>query len=907
MSKHLYRTLLVGAVIVMAFIYVYPTVGWMLLSEESRQTKIETWQQEDDERARSEQGYISQQIATAKRWAQFDRSKVINMGLDLQGGIHMVIGFDINDLDEETLADYRERKYKDADIEREIQQIVLQQITRRINDFEAKEPIIQALGTNQVQVQLPGEKDLQRAKRLITRTAQMNFHLVVGPDESEQLFMAIRDAFPEEFLPLVKMSSLRKDMVAVAPENRERVSRVLVRAKESGIIPDDKIIAFSQAPKPFDKNQDYHLYVIETKPLVSGGGLTSASANVDQSNPPYFQIFFAFNAKSGADFADATGNNIGRNMAIVLDGVVVSAPNIQDRIAGGRGQITGSFEGAEANDLAIALNSGSMVVPVREEFTRTVSASLGQETVRRGVLSSLIGVAIVALFMLVYYMGAGIIAVICLSLNAVLVIGAMAYFGMTLTLPGIAGLILTVGMAVDANVLIYERIREELKLGHTLLTSVDNGFRRATITILDANITTLIAAAVLMQFGTGPIEGFAVTLSVGVCSSVFVALIVGRALFDFALEKHLFTKLVMMSIIRKDQAIPFLSFRKIAFVVSAAVILIGVGMFGMRGMDNFGVDFQQGTNLMLRIQSDGVVPVDDVRTTLTSSGFDNPVVQETGGENIEKNNTFIIRVGDVTRKGAGTDENVTPDDMMMQTVSERIQNALAPLSGDASVDSILIEDEQTVGPAVGAQLRFDAVNALFWALVFIMVYLWIRFELRFALGAVAALAHDLLITVGIFSLLGRHISMPVIAALLTIVGYSLNDTIVVFDRVREDMQLQRGKGIKFIAILNSAINATLSRTLLTSLTTLFVVVVLYIFGGEAINDFALVLIIGVMVGTYSSIFVASTVVYLLQKRQAGLNTQGPVKPQKSKKDDKNTAKSKGKGKGKRPQKSGARA
>jgi SecD/SecF fusion protein len=893
MSKHLYRTILIWVAIVMALIYVYPTVGWMMLSEESQQARLEKWQQEDDERAKTEPGYFSELLAGVKRWAQFDRNKVINLGLDLQGGIHMVIGFDIQNLGEETLASYYERGYADADIEKEIQDQVLQQIERRISDFEAKEPIIQALGSNQVQVQLPGEKDLQRAKKLITRTAQMNFHLVAGSDEAQQVFMAIRDAFPEEFLPFIKRSSLQQDMVAVAPENRERIERVLERAESGGIIPEGKTVAFSQAPKPYDKNQDYQLYVIESKPLVSGTGLTSSSAIPDQSNPPYWQILFGFNAASAAEFAEATGNNIGRNMAIVLDGVVVSAPNIRDRIAGGRGQITGSFEGIEARDLSIALNSGSMVVPVREEFTRTVSASLGRDTVRSGVVSSLVGIAVVAVFMLVYYMGAGIIAVLCLALNSILLIAAMAYFGMTLTLPGIAGLILTMGMAVDANVLIYERIREEMKLGHTLLTSVDNGFRRATITILDANITTLIAAAVLMQFGTGPIEGFAVTLSIGVCTSVFTALVVARALFDFALDKHLFAKLAMLSMIRDGMHIPFLNFRKIAFGGSGLIILLGMGMFAVRGMDNFGVDFQQGTNLMLRIENEGAVPVSEVRAALSAAGFDNPVVQETGGEGAEQANTFAVRVGDVTRTDAQPDAAASSD--TMQTVAERIQAALASLSTGSAPEKILIEDEQTVGPAVGAQLRLDALNALFWALVFIMVYLWIRFELRFAAGAVVALAHDLLVAVGVFSLLGREISMPVIAALLTIVGYSLNDTIVVFDRVREDMQASRGKGIKFIAILNSAINATLSRTLLTSLTTLFVVVVLFFFGGEAINDFALVMILGIVVGTYSSIFVASPVVYLLQKKQVEITAR------KKKTEAENS------GKERRPKKSGANA
>ncbi len=869
MSKHFYRTLLIWASVVLALVYVYPTAGWMMLSEEGRQSRLAQWQAEDDDMARRQPSYIEELFQGAKRWAMFDREKVINLGLDLQGGIHMVIGFDINDLSPDLLAEYREkRQWSDADIEREIQQIVLQQVTRRISEFEAKEPIIQALGTNQIQVQLPGEKDLQRAKNLITKTAQMNFHIVTGPDEARPIFEKIRDAFPEEFLPFVKVSSLRADVLTVTPDNYDRVKRVLDRAKEAGVIPEDKLVAFSQQAKPYDQNQDYQLYVLEKTPLASGAGLTSAAAISDQSNPPYWQILFSFGPAAANDFAEATGANIGNPMAIVLDGVVVSAPTIRDRIAGGSGQITGNFEAMEASDLAIALNSGSMVVPVREEFTRTVSASLGQEAVRRGVISSLIGVAVVALFMMVYYMGAGVIAFICLVLNAILLIGAMAYFGMTLTLPGIAGLILTIGMAVDANVLIYERIRDELKLGHTLLASVDNGFKRATITILDANITTLIAAGVLMQFGTGPIEGFAVTLSIGVCASVFTALVVARALFDFALEKRHISKLAMLSMIPDKAAVPFMTMRKAAFAASSLAIVLGMAMFGYRGMDNFGVDFQQGTNLMLRVENPNVVPVSEIRAALSAAGFNNPVVQETGGEDASDVNTFVVRVGDVTNKAEALPENAEPAEApTLLTVAERIQSALAPLSAEGAAASVIIEDEQTVGPAVGAQLRLDALKAIFWAMVFIIIYLWIRFELRFAVGAVAALLHDILVAVGIYSLMGREISMPVIAALLTIIGYSLNDTIVVFDRVREDMQLYRGKGRKFIDILNGAINATLSRTLLTSLTTLFVVVVLFLFGGEAINDFALVMILGVLVGTYSSIFVASPIVFLLQKKR----------------------------------------
>lgn len=862
MSKHLYRTLFIWAVIVLSFVYVYPTVGWMLLSDETRAARLAKWQQEDDELARKRTSYWEEMWVGAKRWAECDRNKVINLGLDLQGGIHMVIGFDVNNLSKEVVDEYKNRGYSDANIEKEVQRIVLDQITRRINDFEAKEPIVQTLGDNQIQVQLPGEKDVQRAKNLITKTAQMNFHIVAGPDQSRPVFEKIRNAFPEEFLPYVKVSSLHPDMLSVAPENFTRVQRVLARAREANIIPEDKLVLFSQKPKAYDKNQDYHLYVVDKEPIASGAGLTSASAIQDNSNPPYWQILFAFNSASAADFAEATGNNIGKPMAIVLDGVVVSAPTIQDRIAGGRGQITGSFEAEEANDLAIALNSGSMVVPVREEFTRTVSASLGTDTVRSGVTASLAGIIIVAFFMIAYYMGAGLIACICLALNALMIIAAMAYFDMTLTLPGIAGLILTMGMAVDGNVLIFERIREEMRRGHTMLASVDSGFRRAAVTIIDANVTTLIAAIILMQFGTGPIAGFAITLSVGIFTSVFTALIIGRALFDFALDHKLFKHIRMNSLVPENTRIPFLHMRYFAFIFSAIVILVGMGVFVVRGMDNFGVDFQQGTNLILRLDNPDAVPVGSVREALTSAGFNNPVVQESSDEGGEAGNVFIVRVGDVTRSEGAT----SAEGASLHTVSDRIRDTLAPLTGAKTAEGVIVDSEQTVGPAVGAQLRWDALNAVFWALLAMIIYMWIRFDLKYAIGGVAALFHDMLASIGLFALAGGLISMNVIAALLTILGYSINDTIVVFDRVREDREARRGQGMKFIDILNGAINATLSRTLLTSLTTLFVVVVLYFFGGEAINDFAFVLMVGILFGTYSSVFIASALVYVLQKK-----------------------------------------
>ncbi len=854
MTASIYRSLFIAAVLVFAVYNVVPTIGWYTLDQEERDARLERWRDEDVSRASERPGWFARQGYALSRWLEFDRDRVINFGLDLQGGIHMVIGFDWQELDAQRMQDLRDGGYSDSDIETEVQQTVLQQIRRRVHEFEADEPIIQALGANQVQVQLPGEKDIERARALITRAAQLDFKIVAGADETVDVFSAIDRAVNGRFIPLVKKSAIQGDPIQVPVENYQLVAEVIAEASaKDGVIPADKEVLFSRVPKPWE-TQSYRLYLVEKEPLASGEGLSSASAVPDNSNPGYWQILFQMNNSAAADFGRATGEHIGDPMAIVIDDVVLSAPVIRDRIAGS-GQVTGQFEGEEARDLAIALNSGSMTVPVREEFTSVVGASLGQDSVSKGVFSALVGLAVVGVFMLVYYMAAGVIAVISLVLNAVFLLAAMAYFDMTLTLPGVAGLILTIGMAVDANVLIFERIREELRLGHSLLSSIENGFNRATITILDANVTTLIAAAVLYQFGTGPIEGFAVTLSVGVCTSVFSALVISRALFDFAAGAKLITKLPMLSVVKPDTRINFLSGRKIAAIASAIAIVIGVGAFGMRAGSGemFGVDFTGGTNLMVHIESDSEVPVGDLRQQLGDAGFNSPVVQRAGEETGDLGNQFLIRVGDVSVVGEGSAEE--------NSVGTRIKTALASLAAGGA-DDIEIRSEQTVGPAVGQRLRQDAVWSVMASLIFIIIYVSFRFELKFAVGAVAALAHDVLLTLGIFALLGRQISMPMVAAVLTIIGYSLNDTIVVFDRVRENLGNIQGN---FENCVNVSINQTLARTLLTSLTTLFVVVVLFLFGGEAINDFALALIVGVIAGTYSTIFIASPVTLLWQK------------------------------------------
>lgn len=861
MQQSLTRTLVIWATIVAGIFYVVPTVGWMTLSEEARNERITRWAEEDTQRAKDRPGEFQKFLYAIQRWAQFDRDRVINLGLDLQGGVHMVVSFNWQDLGPERIQQYKDNGYQDEDIAREVQDVVLQQISRRVNDFEAKEPVIQTLGANQVQIQLPGEKDVNRAVALIKKTAQLNFHIVAGPDESVPVFTKLKTAFPDDFSAFIEKPIPGDEGFRVLAENLDRVKDMLSRAQaKGGIIPDTKLILFSQPPKPFE-DQVYRLYLVDQAPLASGEGLSGAGAIPDQMNPPYWQIHFQFNNEAAAKFGEGTQANIGRPMAIVLDDMVVSAPVIRDRISSS-GQITGNFTGEEARDLSIALNSGSMVVPVKEEFTRTVSPSLGAESISAGVTSSVGGVIAVGIFMIIYYSFGGIIAVLSQIVNGLLVVALMAYFDMTLTLPGIAGLILTIGMAVDANVLIYERIREELRIGHSLKASIENGFARATVTIMDANVTTLIAALVLFQYGTGAIQGFAITLSIGVVTSVFAALVISRALFDLALNFKLMTKMPMLQIIPAGTKINFMGYKTPAIAIAGVVIAIGLGALAFRGSDNFGVDFTQGTNIVLKVENSQPVTSDDVRQALSDAGFGSPIVQLSSDNAGDAGNEFLIRVGDTNIQATAPDAAAAP--AVTATVAERMQQTLAAFTQDKKPEQVVVENEQTIGPAVGAQLRWDALKSLFFAHIFIIIYLAFRFELKYAAGAMVAILHDVLITVGMYSLLGGEISLNLVAAVLTIIGYSLNDTIVIFDRIREVARINRGKGLSFGEVINISVNETLSRTILTSLVTSFVVMVLCVFGGESLFDFALPMLIGMIAGTFSTVFIASPVAYYWQ-------------------------------------------
>ena len=575
---------------------------------------------------------------------------------------------------------------------------------------------------------------------------------------------------------------------------------------------------------------------------VEMGGENIERAFPTQDQNGAWEISKVFNSQGAKEFANVSGKFVGSRLAIVLDNVCYSAPRINERIAGGSARISGDFSKEDAQELAIVLQSGSMPVELQFAGESRTDPTLGADSVRSGILSCVVGLVLVLIFMAFYYKKGGMIAVAALVANILLVVGSMAILGATFTLPGIAGIILTIGMAVDTNVLIFERIREELASGRTLFNATREGYGKAFITIFDANVTTLITALILMKFGSGPIQGFAYTLAIGIVASMFTGIFMSRIFFDMLTQDHSVKELGGFAA-KPPRTLDFWSGRKKAVVISAALITLSLGVILSKGSDILSVDFTGGNSLIYDVKNKAITQ-GSVESALKDAGFNNPkVVFKSGLVDETKQLEVTVKEGhekfDDVSDSAGL---FTKIDGLVRTNAED-----APRVGQLSV-----------GGVVGDEFTKQAFLAIGLSLIAIFFYITLRFESIFAWGAIAALAHDTLIAIGIYTLLGNQISLPVIAALLTIIGYSLNDTIVVFDRIRENSGQIKKKTI--IEIMNESINSTLNRTILTSVTTILVVLILTLFGGGAISGFALILLIGVLIGTYSSIFVASPIV-----------------------------------------------
>jgi SecD/SecF fusion protein len=716
------------------------------------------------------------------------------------------------------------------EIESAMQHQAVEIIRSRVDEFGVAEPSIQPQGKNRIVVQLPGLKETERAKALIGRTARLTFHIAKKSEDLWDLVSRIDEELGtgiQTYLGNIEEIS----GMSFAVQDSDAINAVLEEHKEgiAGIIPEGCRFAFGKAVEDKSGSRYQGLYLIKKKPELGGELLKDAYVGYQQMLPV---VHIQFNRRGALLFERVTAANIKEPLAIVLDGIVQSAPIIEEKIPRtSTGFIRGRFTPEEANDLSIMLRAGALPASISVEFEQTVGPSLGRDSVQKGVKAAVVGTLFVLIFMAIYYLLCGLLANFALCLNLIIMLGALAGLGATLTLPGIAGIILTMGMSVDANVIIFERIREEMRSGKTIRASIAGGYNKAFHTILDANVTTLIAAMVLFQFGTGPIRGFAVTLSLGIIGSMFTAIVVTRLVLDLLSGRRKFSRLLMLQLIRRSN-VRFVERRRIAFALSLLVIVVGATFTIMRGSDNFGIDFRGGT-LLLRSFKESV-PIERVRESLSRIGLEKSILQQ-----FDDGKGIIIRSEGESQTAGQIDDGLREEFGGILNNPEKF--------GQTSF----------VGPVVGKDLSRQARLAILFSLIGIVIYISWRFEFRFAIAAIAALMHDVLITVGIFSFTGREITLPVIAAILTIIGYSLNDTIVVFDRIRENRRLLRKES--FMKIVDLSINQTLSRTVLTSFTTLIVVTSLFIFGGEVIHDFAFAILVGIIVGTYSSIFVASPI------------------------------------------------
>ena len=673
-------------------------------------------------------------------------------------------------------------------------------------------------------------------------------------------------------------------------------------------------------------------YVVQSPVLLSGDRIRNARET--QGNTSFeIVVSMGFDSQGSRKFGELTSNHVGELLAILLDGKVQSAPRINEPILGGNAQISGDFTFEEAQYLANILKAGAFPVGVKIAEERTVGPTLGQEAIDDGVRAAVIGMTVVLIFMLIYYRFSGIVAIIALAFNMLIILGALAGFGAALTLPGLAGLVLTIGIAVDANVLIFERIREELRTGKTVWSAIETGYQKAFWTILDANVTTLAVAAVLYHFGTGPIKGFAVTLGIGIFASMFTAIVVTREIYGWVLGSREVRKLSIGQEVIRGTTIGFLGKSRMGFLVSSILIIIGLVSLVLHNGPNFGIDFRGGVKTYAKFNR--VVTQPELSAKLMELGYERskiqvdaskqeasidigyqqefdsqrvvaPLIADPGDAtagSVQVSSTqervHVFRPGDVIQLIEGEHrlrneirEIVEGEDTITFVLANEVGSDLtqaAEVQIQASVGQILTDallqgegDWQAmpravsvneVGPSVGKDLKWAALWSVLWSIVILLLYISWRFEFRFAIGAIAALVHDVLITLGIFSVFVREINLPTVAAFLTIIGYSLNDTIVVFDRIRENSTLLRGSD--FAEIINRSINQSLSRTVVTSLTTLFVVLVIFLqtSAGQEINTFALALIVGVIVGTYSSIFIASPIIHLWHLKTRNVEVQ----------------------------------
>ena len=673
-----------------------------------------------------------------------------------------------------------------------------QTVERRVDELGVAEPLIAVQGRagDELLVQLPGLADMDRARSILGATALLEWKIVEeGPSSSRE---ALLDA-------------------------------------TSGRVPPHTEVVTGIYDGPA-------YYLVRAGAEITGRDLRNARPTRDENGQPV--VAFSLTPEGARRFAASTRENVGRSLAIILDGRVQSAPRIEGPIDRGEGSIYGRFTQREASDLSLVLRAGALPASMTYLGGRFVGPSLGSASIASGVMASLAGLGLIAAFMLLYYNRTGVNALASVLVNLVLLLGLMAYSGAVLTLPGIAGLILTIGMGVDSNVLIFERIKEELAAGRPVRAAIAAGFDRVFTTILDTHIASLIAAAFLFQFGTGPIRGFATTLTFGLLSNVFTAVFVSRTLFELVISRGRAARLRIATFTRRFRTsdVDFLRWRWHALVLSSLVVVTGIALASVRGGVPLGIDFSGGTIVTLKFSQP--VAEEAVQDAIPGQA----TVQRYGQP---ADNEMLIRLPHAASAAEGS------------TLAQQTTRTIEALR-TATVPRFEVTGTETVGPAIGADLRRKGAYATLASIAGITGYIALRFRPSFAAGAIAATFHDILVTVSLLTICDYDLSLNVVAAVLTITGYSVNDTIVTFDRVRENLRAQPQASLE--QVVNAAVNQTLGRTIITAGTTFLAVLALFVFGGDVLRGFAFAMLVGIVSGTYSTIFIAAAISVMLSRR-----------------------------------------
>lgn len=820
-------------------------------------------------------------------------SRSINFGLDLAGGTSITLQIDKSGLKE------------DDDIQ-DIQKQSLEIIRNRVDQYGLSEPQISPSGDDRILVELAGVDD-STAKALVGSTAKLEFKILAEAEkfntvttllnqyltrqttdvasdstvadsaaadstvakvdsakdtakalsDEELLGGSVQTAKAEdstvsdsaaETVPASEVGKAFSDYYLqfgnggfIAEENIEKVKKILELEGVKKLIPRDVAFAFGSGLEKINRDSPVkakRLYLLKRRAEMGGDDIVDARPErvADGVSAGEVAVKLRFGGIGPKKFSAVTAANINKQMAIVLDNQVISAPVIRDRIPNGDAQITGLDDMAEANRLAVVLRAGALKAPMKIIESRSVGATLGEENISQGFGSGAIGLIICLLFMVAYYRLGGFIASLGMIINTLVTAAVMSLFNATLTLPGIAGFILVVGMSLDANVIIYERIREELKNGLTARAAVAKGYERAFTAILDSNLTTVLTGLILYKIGTGSVKGFGLTLTIGILTSLFCAITVTRAVLDWKLAKRDATTLSIGNGIKaiNEANLQIIPHRKRFGLISTILIIASIACIAIKGFD-FSIDFTGGQVYTIQYQ-DNAKHETDLNKALSAAGISGTKVRSLGGTSA---NSYQV--------------SLRTDDANFEVTMAK--------AFEAAGQKCEIVAKDTVGPTIGAELRFNAILSVILAWLGILLYVWFRFGkfgLGFGVAAVLGLVHDTIITLGFISAFGLSFDGALIASLLTMIGYSVNDTIVNFDRIRENTSVYGSAN--FGETINRSINQCFSRTMVTSLTTLFVCVILAVMGGSSIRDFGLVQCFGILIGTYSSVCICSPVV-----------------------------------------------